>query len=183
MKLLDRTIALLDGATALFGRLISWLVLYMVLVTFANVVLRYVYGYSNVALIESVLYAFGIVLTAVGGWTLLRDEHVRIDVFYASYGPRTKAVVNMLGTVFLLAPVLWVLGTRAFPYVERSWKLRETSNEVAGLDYLYVFKTFILVFVAVLAVQGLSFFLRNLRTLIRGREPDARAPEPPRAQA
>jgi TRAP-type mannitol/chloroaromatic compound transport system permease small subunit len=177
LRVLDLSIALLDGVTSLFGRIVSWLVLYMVLMTFINVVLRYVYGYSNVAMIETVLYAFAIVLASTPGWTLRHDEHVRIDVFYGRFTPRGRALVNVLGTLFLLAPVLWVLGTRSVPYVERSWKLKETSSEVAGLDYLYLLKSFLLVFVAVMAIQGLSFLLRNLRTLILGHDPDA-VPEP-----
>jgi TRAP-type mannitol/chloroaromatic compound transport system permease small subunit len=170
LRLLDLTIAVLDGLTALVGRMVSWLVLYMVVVTFANVVLRYMYGISNIALIETVLYAFALVMGATAGWTLQRDEHVRIDIIYGTKPPRTKAAIDLAGTVLLLFPVLWVIGTSALPYVMRSWRLKETSSDVAGLPYVYALKGVILVFVAVLAVQGLAFALRNLRVLISGQE-------------
>ena len=65
-------------------------------------------------------------------------------------------------------PVLFIIWSKGLPYVSRSWKLRETSNEVAGLDYLYLLKTFILVFAVVLAVQGVSFVLRKVHILIHG---------------
>lgn len=171
MRFLDLPIAILDAVTIAIGRAFSWLTLFMVLMTFANVVLRYVFGLSIVAAYETVVYAFGIVLTGVAGWTLLTDQHVRIDVFYGRMQPRTQAWVNILGTVLFLTPLLVIIATRSVDYVRRSWKLREASTELAGLDYLYVLKTFILVFVAVLAVQGLSFFLRNLRVLILGYDP------------
>lgn len=173
LRLLDLSIAMLDGITQAFGRAVSWLVLYMVLMTFANVVARYMYGYSNIALIETVLYAFAIVLSSTAGWTLQRNEHVRIDIFYGRRSPRGRALTDLLGTIFLLAPVLWVIWTTGLPYVQRSWRLKETSAEVAGLPYLYLLKTFILVFAVTLAIQGLSFALRNLRTLILGHDPDA----------
>ncbi|MDA0962173.1 MAG: TRAP transporter small permease subunit [Proteobacteria bacterium] len=173
MRLLDLSIAILDGITQLFGRAVSWLVLYMVLMTFANVVMRYMYGYSNIALIETVLYAFAIVLSSTAGWTLQRNEHVRIDIFYSRRSPRMQALTDLLGTLLLLAPVLWVVWTTGVPYVQRSWRLGETSAEVAGLPYIYLLKTFILVFAVTLGIQALSFALRNIRTLILGHDPDA----------
>ncbi|MFN3292253.1 MAG: TRAP transporter small permease subunit [Gemmobacter sp.] len=170
MRLLDLTIAVLDGITALIGRMVSWLVLYMVLMTFVNVVLRYMYGIANIAMIETVLYAFAIVMAATGGWTLMRNEHVRIDILYGKKPPRTRAAIDLGGSLLLLAPVLWVIWNASYPYVQRSWRLKETSSDVAGLPYVYLLKSFLLVFVAVLAVQGVAFALRNLRILLTGRE-------------
>jgi TRAP-type mannitol/chloroaromatic compound transport system permease small subunit len=171
MRIIAGAVFLLDALTEYFGRIVSWLVLYMVLVTFANVVLRYVYGLSNVALVETTLYAFAIVLAASPGWTMQRDEHVRVDIFYNMFSSRKRAVVDLLGAAVLLAPVLWVIAERSRPYVMQSWKLREGSNEVAGLDYLYLLKTFLVVFVAVLAVQALSTSLRKISLLLYGQEP------------
>ncbi len=162
------TITLLDGLTAVVGRMVSWLVLYMVVVTFANVVLRYMYGISNIAMIETVLYAFAVVMAATPGWTLQRNEHVRIDIFYGTQPPRTKAAIDLAGSLLLLFPVLWVIWSSAVPYVQRSWRLQETSSDVSGLPYVFALKGLILVFVMVLAVQGLAFALRNLRVLITG---------------
>lgn len=158
----------LDGLTEYFGRMISWLALFMVLMSFATVVLRYVYGISNVAMIETVVYGFAMLLAGSAGWTLLHDEHVRVDIFYGAMSERKKALIDLLGAVFFLFPVLFIVWSKGLPYVSRSWKLRETSNEVAGLDYLYLLKTFILVFAVTLAVQGVSFVLRKIHILIHG---------------
>jgi TRAP-type mannitol/chloroaromatic compound transport system permease small subunit len=115
MRIIAGAVFLLDALTEYFGRIVSWLVLYMVLVTFANVVLRYVYGLSNVALVETTLYAFAIVLAASPGWTMQRDEHVRVDIFYNMFSSRKRAVVDLLGAAVLLAPVLWVIAERSRP--------------------------------------------------------------------
>lgn len=173
MRLLDLLITVLETVTRLIGRSVAWLVLYMVLVTFANVVLRYMYGYSNVALIETVLYAFAIVMACTVGWTLERNEHVRIDIVYGALSARAKAMIDLAGTIALLAPVLYVVWTSSFPYVQRSWRLKETSAEVAGLPYLYMLKSVLLVFVVVLGVQAVAFALRALRVILTG----APAPE------
>lgn len=171
MRLIDLAIAAIEAVTRLVGRVLSWLVLYMVLATFANVILRYAYGITIVPLIESVVYAFAIVMAACAGYALLHDEHVRIDILYAAWPARRQALLNLAGCAFLLGPMLWIVWTTAMPYVQRSWRLREGSSEVAGLPYVYLLKTFILVFVVVLAVQGTAFALRALRTLVTGRKP------------
>jgi len=158
----------LDGITEYFGRMVSWLALFMVLVTFATVVMRYAYGISNVAMIETIVYSFAILFAASAGWTLLHDEHVRVDVFYGGMSERGKAAVDLFGAIFFMFPVIYIVWIMGVPYVTRSWKVRETSNEVSGLDYLYVLKTFILVFAVVLAVQGVSFVLRKIHVLIHG---------------
>ena len=163
-------IRLLDGVTVGVGKAFAWLTLFMVVVTFVNVLLRYLYGVSIVALYESVLYAFAMVLTAAAGWALLCDDHVRVDVFYRSAHPRTRAWIDLGGCLFLLAPVLWLIWTRGLPYVERSWRLGEGSHEVSGIQGIYILKSFILVFVGVLALQALSLVLKRLLFLAGRRE-------------
>jgi TRAP-type mannitol/chloroaromatic compound transport system permease small subunit len=155
----------LDRLTAWVGMAFAWLTVFMVVATFANVMLRYLYGVSFVMLYESVLYAFAMVLTAAAGWALMTDDHVRVDIFYRSATPRTRALIDIGGCLFLLFPVLWLIWTRALPYVERSWKLREGSQEMSGIQGIYLLKTFILVFVVVLAIQGLSLVLKRALAL------------------
>lgn len=169
MRALDLLIAALEAVPAAVGRVVSWLVLAMVALTFVNVVLRYLYGLSFVTLYEAVLYGFAIVLTATAGWTLQRDEHVRVDIIYAALPPRGRAAVNLAGAAVFLFPFLWFLWSAGLPYVARSWAIREGSTEISGIPYLYVLKGFILVFVVVLALQGAAFVLRALRTLMTGR--------------
>lgn len=165
MAAIHALIRLLDGCAALIGKTCAWLVVVMVLCTVANVVLRYSFGISIVKVYEVVLWSFGIVFCTAAGWALLRDEHVRVDVFYRAAKPRTKAVINLLGTLLLLAPLLWLLWERGLPYVLRSWKISEGSQELNGINAVYLLKSFILVFVVTLAMQGLSLALKSLLVL------------------
>lgn len=178
VRLIDPVIAVLEAVTRFFGRIVSWLVLYMVVATFANVVLRYMYGVSSVRMVETVSYAFAIVMATTVGYTFLHNEHVRIDIVYRRFTARGRAVIDILGSFLLLGPLLWIVWTRGMPFVERAWRLREGSADLAGWPYLYILKTVILVFVVVLAIQGLAFVLRALRTLITGVEDGARAGAP-----
>jgi TRAP-type mannitol/chloroaromatic compound transport system permease small subunit len=170
VRLIDPVIAVLEGVTRFFGRMVSWLVLYMVVVTFANVVLRYMYGISNVRMVETVSYAFAIVLATTAGYTFLYNEHVRIDIVYRRFSARGRALIDLAGTALFLLPLLWIVWTRGIPFVQRAWRLREGSSDMAGLPYLYILKTVILVFVVVLGIQTLAFVLRALRTVITGVE-------------
>ena len=162
MNAIATVLAVVDRITITIGKAFAWIGLVMVFGTLANVVLRYVYGLAPVALYEAVIYAFGMVLTACAGWTWLRDEHVRIDTFYGRMSEPHRAWLNVAGILVLLIPVLWLIWTRGLPYVQRSWATLEGSPDQSGIPYLYVLKSFILVFVVVMAVATVSVLIRQL---------------------
>ena len=152
------------------GKLASLAIIPMLLIVFANAILRYVFGYGSVWLYESVLYCFVIVMAGSAGWTLVRDEHVRVDILYAAAPRRWQGLVDTLGVVFLLVPFLWIMWDRTLPYVSRAWAIRERSMEISGLPFLWLLKTMMLVFVALLAIAGLAFLIKAVQRL-SGREP------------
>ena len=78
------------------------------------------------------------------GYTLMRDGHVRVDIFYREASARTKALIDMIGCVVFIAPFVTVLTIWALPYVERSWRLHEGSANFGGMPGLYVLKSFLL---------------------------------------
>jgi TRAP-type mannitol/chloroaromatic compound transport system permease small subunit len=93
-------------------------------------------------------------------WTLAADAHVRVDIFYADASPRTKATVDLLGALLLLLPFAVTLIYLSLPYVSRSWALLEGSRETSGLPAVFLLKTLIPLFAALLALQGLAQALR-----------------------
>ena len=84
--------------------------------------------------------------TGVAGFALLRDDHVRVDIFYRPASIRWKAIADLIGVVLFLLPFMIVVFIYALPYVERSWRLYEGSANVGGMPGLFVLKSFILVF-------------------------------------
>ncbi len=151
----------LDLANAWVGRVIAWLALSMVLVTFLVVVLRYGFDLGSIALQESVTYMHAMLFMLGAAYTLQRDGHVRVDIFYQGFSRRGRAWVNLLGTLMLLVPVCLFILASSWGYVAESWAVHEGSREAGGLPYVYWLKTLMLLMPLLLLLQGIVWVLRN----------------------
>jgi len=152
--------AAIDRLTAAVGSAVTWCLLAMLLVQVTVVLMRYVLGVGSIWLQESVVYAHASLFMLAAAWTLAVDAHVRVDIFYADAAPRAKALVDLLGALLLLLPFALALVYLSFPYVARSWAILEGSRETSGLPAVFLLKTLILLFAALLAVQGFAQALR-----------------------
>lgn len=151
------------------GRLSAWLALALVLVTFAVVVMRYLFDAGSIALQESILYLHASLFLLGAGYTLKNDAHVRVDIFYRRFSARGRALVDLLGTLALLLPVCGFLLWVSWDYVGNAWTLREGSRETGGLPYIYLLKTLIPVSAVLLIVQGVGILAASLLTLLDGK--------------
>jgi TRAP-type mannitol/chloroaromatic compound transport system permease small subunit len=156
----------IDGFTELTGKIIAWFTFIMVLLTFAIVVLRYGFHLGWVGMQESVLYFHGITFMLGAAYTLKDGGHVRVDIFYQKFSNKGKALVNLLGAIFLLLPVCIFIFCISFDYVTMSWKIMEKSPEAGGLPLVYLSKSFILLLAVSLSLQGIAEICRNLRLLL-----------------
>jgi TRAP-type mannitol/chloroaromatic compound transport system permease small subunit len=147
------------------GNTAAWLALALVLVTFAVVVLRYLFQLGSIAMQESILYLHASLFLLGAAYTLKRDGHVRVDIFYRGFTPRGKALVDLLGSLLLLLPVCSFLLWVSWDYVAGAWALREGSPEAGGLPFVYLLKTLIPLAAALLILQGVSQALASLSTL------------------
>lgn len=159
----------IDAVNRHTGRAVAWLALAMVLVQFSLVLMRYVFGVGSVFVQESMIYMHGILFMMAAGYALLNDGHVRVDVFYREASPRQKAWINLIGVLVLMFPMCAYLAYVGWPYVTAAWAIREGSRETSGIPAIYLLKTVILVFVGLLAAQGLSLIIRSVLVLV-GRE-------------
>src|SRR6516165_5756743 len=150
----------IDRITAAVGRIATWCSLYVVIAEFAVVVFRYALGLGAIRLQESVLYGHAGLFLLAAAWTLQVDGHVRVDVFYSKSGPRGRALIDLLGAVVFLLPFAAALFVLALPYVERSWLILEASPQPSGLPFVYLLKTIILVFAALIGLQGVAQAIR-----------------------
>jgi TRAP-type mannitol/chloroaromatic compound transport system permease small subunit len=107
----------------------------------------------------------GVLFMGAGGFSLLHNQHVRIDIFYDKVSERKKAAIDLFGTFFLLFPTCVVIFFYAYPYVRDSWAVLEDSMEAGGLPGVYLLKTVILVFPTLVGLQGISKALRAILTL------------------
>lgn len=149
----------------LIGNVFSWLSLAIVVVCFTVVVQRYVFSVSFVWMQDLYVWLNGAMFTAVAGFALLRNDHVRVDIYYRPARMRTKAAVDLAGVFLFLLPFAWVVWTYGWTFVARSWRIGENSANAGGMPGLYVLKTFILAFAVLIALQGVAMALRSVLVL------------------
>jgi TRAP-type mannitol/chloroaromatic compound transport system permease small subunit len=150
----------LDRLTGAVGRAAAYLTVIIVALQFAVVVLRYALGLGSIWLSESILYAHAALFMLAAAWTLREGGHVRVDVFYAEAKPRSKALVDLVGALFLLLPFALMLVWLSLPYAARSWAILERSHETSGLPLLFLLKSLIPLFALLLALQGIAQAIR-----------------------
>jgi len=155
----------IDRIIAAIGRIAAWAVLVVVLVEFTVVLLRYGLGVGSIWLQETVVYAHAALFMLAAAWTLAAGGHVRVDIFYARASARHKAWVDLVGTAFFLLPFMAALLLLSLPYVGRSWAILERSREASGLPLVFVLKTLIPAFAALMLLQGASLAIRAALTL------------------
>ncbi|ARD43410.1 TRAP transporter small permease subunit [Colwellia sp. PAMC 21821] len=161
----NKLVQTIDAITELLGKMVAWLTLLMVLLTFSIVVLRYGFNLGWIGMQESVLYFHGLVFMLGAAYTLKHEGHVRVDIFYQKYTLKQKALLNLFGSVMLLLPVCVFIFFISFNYVMSSWQIMESSPEAGGLPLVYLNKTLILLLAITLTLQGIAEITRNLLIL------------------
>lgn len=151
------------------GKLVAWLTLAMVIVTFIVVVMRYVFDAGLIWLQESVIWMHATVFMVGAAYTLKHEEHVRVDVFYRSMGERRRAWVDTLGVLFFLLPLCGFLTLKSFDFAFTSWSMHEASRESGGLPYpvLPLVKSVLVIMPVAVGLQGISLLLRSVSCLRR----------------
>ena len=165
MRLLARLAALICVINLVVGRVFSWLALGIVLVCFTVVVQRYVFAVSYVWMQDLYIWMNGAMFTAVAGFALMRDDHVRVDIFYRPARMKRRALADLLGVILFLLPVCWIIYVYSVPFVLRAWGYHEGSANVGGMPGLYILKSFIIAFAVLIALQGLAMLIRSILVL------------------
>ena len=162
--------SIIDRINEVIGQILAWVALLLVLNVFLVVVLRYVFSWGDVWMQELYIWMHAFIFMLGAGYTLLHDGHVRIDLIYAGASDRYKAWINLLGSIFLAAPVMWLIYGRGLDFFDRSFSRMESSPEAGGLPALYILKAAIPALAILLGLQFLAMALRSLDTLITGRK-------------
>jgi len=148
----------------------AWLTLFMVLVTFIVVIMRYVFDAGLIWVQESVVWMHAVVFMLGAAYTLRAEEHVRVDIFYRTMSERRRAWIDLVGVIVFLMPLCAFLAWASFDFVTQSWRIGESSRESGGLPYPFIplLKSVLLLMPVAVALQGASLCLKSVRTL-RGR--------------
>ena len=162
-----RAAAAVDALAEATGRAVAWLTLLLAVTGFTVVVLRYAFDSGYIWMQESLSWMHALIFMLGAAYTLRHDEHVRVDVIYRGLSARSRAAVDLAGTVFLLLPLCGHLLYESLPYVQASWRVAERSREAGGLPALYLLKALIPLMAGLLGLQGVSGALKNAAVLWR----------------
>jgi TRAP-type mannitol/chloroaromatic compound transport system permease small subunit len=160
----------IDRLNETLGRALIWLVLVMVLVSSGNAVSRYLLNVSSNAFLELQWYLFAMVFLLCAGYTLLHNEHIRIDVVTGRFSARTRAWVDVFGTLCFLLPVSLFIMWLSWPIFMNAWVSGEMSSNAGGL-VRWPARLMIPVGFFLLSLQGVSELIKRI-AFLRGLIPD-----------
>jgi TRAP-type mannitol/chloroaromatic compound transport system permease small subunit len=152
---------LIDKLNELVGRWVSWLVLAAVLISAVNAVIRKAFNTSSNAFLEIQWYLFAAVFLLAAGYTLLRQEHVKIDVILHRFSKRTQIKVEIFGIVAFLMPFVVITIDLVFPLVARAFESGEMSSNAGGLIRWPVYALVPAGF-TLLGLQGISELIKRI---------------------
>ena len=138
------------------GKYFSYFLPIIVILVIYIVISRYVFGVGRADLQELALYLHALVFLGCAGWALTEEEHVRVDILYKDKSKSYKKVINTLGLVFFVLPMVFIISFYSIDFIKLSWLLKESSTEPGGLKTVYLHKTIILIFPLVLFLAAVK---------------------------
>jgi TRAP-type mannitol/chloroaromatic compound transport system permease small subunit len=160
----------IDRMSEFIGRWLAWLVLAAVLISAVNAAVRKLFNTSSNAYLEIQWYLFAAVFLLAAGYTMLRQEHVKIDVIAGRFSKRTQVWIDIVGLAGFVLPLVYVVIHLSMPLVIRSYVMNEYSNNAGGLIRWPVFALLPLGF-ALLGIQALSELIKRV-AFLKGLVPD-----------
>lgn len=151
----------------IIGHTFSWLAVGVFTVCFWVVIERYFFGNTRLWMQDLYVWMNGAMFTAVAAFALMRNDHVRVDIFFRTASLRRKAVMDLIGVCLFLLPFMYIVWVYSYPNVIRSWARFEPSANVGGMPGLFILRTFILGFAALVALQGIAMLIRSVLILAR----------------
>ena len=161
-NIFERICNIINYINRIAGYICSILVVLMTLNVFLVVILRYLFGISFIWMQETYVWMHAYIFMLGAGFTYLNDDHVRIDIIYRSSSQIYKTIVDLVGIIFFLIPLLYIIWIFSYPFVYKSWQMNEISREAGGLSMLYLLKFAILLFVILLFLQAISKVINYL---------------------
>lgn len=170
MASLLRISALIDALNERVGKAVYWLVLVAVLLSAGNAIIRKVFNMSSNAFLEAQWYLFAAVFLLCSGFTLLRNEHVRIDVLAGRLSPKGQAWIDVFGTVFFLLPMATLFIYLSWPIFIRTYTHGEISTNAGGL-MIWPARLLVPIGFTLLTAQGISELIKRI-AFLSGKGPD-----------
>lgn len=160
----------IDAFTRWTGKRLAWLILVAVIISAVNAVVRKTFDVSSNSWLELQWVLFSVVFLLCSPWTLLDNEHIRIDIFNSMMPKKARDLIDIIGHAFFLLPLTIVMMVTGIPFFQRSFDLNEQSGNAGGLPQ-WPAKSLIMIAFAFLFVQGISELIKRI-AVMRGLIPD-----------
>ena len=147
------------------GKISSWFSLALVLLISTDVLLRYVFNFSTAALYEMEWHLFAIIFLLASPYTLQKNKHVRVDVFYNNFSKRKKNIIDLIGNIIFLIPFSFIIFYTSLPFVADSYSILESSPDPGGLPYRFIIKSIIPIAFFLLMIQGILNAFKNYNNI------------------
>jgi TRAP-type mannitol/chloroaromatic compound transport system permease small subunit len=168
---MQKTLLFVDKVSTWVGHAFSWLIVGLTLLVTWEVFSRYALGNPHAWAFDAMAMLYGTMFMMAGAYTLAKNGHVRGDVLYGYFRPRTQATIDLMLFIVFFIPGVIALTYAGYYYAADSWRIDEHSNVTAGGPPVYPFKTVIPLAGAILLAQGIVEIVRCLICLKQGRWP------------
>ena len=155
----------IDAVVCWIGKAMGWILFLVVLLVFASTFLRYLFGIGYAWLQELYIWLNGSALLLAAAYAWRDDAQVRVEIFRQRFSLRQKAWVEVLGTLFVLLPTLGIIAYWSWTPIRISWRILERSSALDGLPGVYLMKSVVLLFCAIMALQAVGVLVREGRRL------------------
>ncbi|MGH6768388.1 MAG: TRAP transporter small permease subunit [Xanthobacteraceae bacterium] len=156
---------IIDAINDRFGTAATWLVLFACLISAGNAMSRHFLNMSSNAWLEAQWYMFAAMVLLGAPYTLKVNGHVRVDVLYSAFAPRTRIWIDLVGGILFLLPICLILIYFTWPWFVDSWRINETSSNAGGLIRWPV-KLLLPVGFTLMALQGISEIIKRIAALL-----------------
>jgi TRAP-type mannitol/chloroaromatic compound transport system permease small subunit len=167
---LNKTIIIIDNLAEKTGALVSWLMIPLVAGLTYEVIARYAFNAPTIWAYDLAYMLYGSLFMLGAAFTLRRGGHIRTDVFYHNWSPKTRSWINFCCYLFLFFPGMIFFFVSGLENTLHSWAIREKSDYSPWRPPLYPFKTVVPLAALLLIIQGLSEFLKSLKFLLTGKD-------------
>ena len=147
------------------GEKSSYINVFLVMIICIDVFMRYILNTTQTWVIELEWHLFALIFLLGASYTLQEDQHVRVDLFYADRSIKSKAWINLLGTLLFLVPWCLILVNSSFNYATNSWMMNEGSPNPGGLPARYIIKYCMTFGFVLLLLQGIAVIYRSVQTI------------------
>ena len=157
---MNKISAFIDRINKTAGHIAAFIALALAFLVFYDAFMRYLFHEGSIALQELEWHLFDLTFLLSSGYALKHDKHVRVDIFYERFSPKTKALVNFFDAVLLIIPFSIIIFYFGFDFVAQSFLQHEHSSNPGGLPYRWIVKSFIPIFALLLLLQAVSELIK-----------------------